>query len=424
RAVLVVEAIARAIRRSDVELNKVNVLAEDVGRSSHLKIIDKVIVRYQIGVPVLDDVARVAAEEQRFRLTAASAVERERRRYVVPQRKHALLRVVPSLLVENNVELKCCRLVGSLRPDWLAVVVDRRIGERRSRLRSARQAVEQEPGRRLIQSALRILAWRRRALAGRAIREESRIAPLAKEGHRRLLHVGSDLRQLHRLHGCEVLAPIERFVTTVPDRSTGHHVSRHAPVQESTRSVRREIERRVRRPRSGNPRYEVRESGIQNLIPRRRLKLSGQGHSIELAVQYRPVKLRSVGATADDVETIDLVRLTGPADHHLPSEGCRNPVDRRAVLDLCVSRKRRHRYRGHRDNGGSGTAALNLAIRKRARSGHHLTVWKDKRSRLERVVGAPHRPHSRSKVRIEVTVEYRVSYYLVAISAAVVNHLQ
>ena len=67
-AVFVVETIARAVRRGDVKLHQVNMLAQDVGRCAHLEIVHQVIVWDQIGMPVFDDVARVAAEEQWLRL--------------------------------------------------------------------------------------------------------------------------------------------------------------------------------------------------------------------------------------------------------------------------------------------------------------------------------------------------------------------
>jgi hypothetical protein len=41
-------------------------LAEDVGRRAHLEVVNEVIIRHEVRVPVLDDVAGVAAEEERL----------------------------------------------------------------------------------------------------------------------------------------------------------------------------------------------------------------------------------------------------------------------------------------------------------------------------------------------------------------------
>ena len=44
-------------------------LAQDVCWRAHLKVVDEVIIRDEVRVPVLDDVARVATEEERLRRT-------------------------------------------------------------------------------------------------------------------------------------------------------------------------------------------------------------------------------------------------------------------------------------------------------------------------------------------------------------------
>ena len=68
-SVFVVETIARAVRRSHVKLNEVDVLADDVCWCANLKIIDVVLIRHEIGMPILDDVAGFAAEKERLRWT-------------------------------------------------------------------------------------------------------------------------------------------------------------------------------------------------------------------------------------------------------------------------------------------------------------------------------------------------------------------
>ena len=61
-------------------------LSEDVGGRAHLVVVNQVIVRHQVRMPVLNHVARVAAEEKRFRLAAARAArcESESRQYIFP----------------------------------------------------------------------------------------------------------------------------------------------------------------------------------------------------------------------------------------------------------------------------------------------------------------------------------------------------
>src|SRR6185503_5201540 len=130
-------------------------LTDDVGRRAHLKIVDEVIIRDEVRMPVLDNVAGISAEEQRLGRAAGTAgSELQRRLHVVPQRQNALLREVPAGLVEPDVELKRRGLVAAddLLPghgidvDRFTAVVDSRIGERRSELWSKRQTVHDEPG--------------------------------------------------------------------------------------------------------------------------------------------------------------------------------------------------------------------------------------------------------------------------------------
>ena len=108
---------------------------KDVGRRTHLKIVDEIVVRYQIGVPVLDNVAGIATEEQRFRRTPTCGVDRvegKRWLHVPPQREDSLLWKVPSSLVECDIQLNGCGFVRAFddRPRS-TVVVHRRVGKRR-----------------------------------------------------------------------------------------------------------------------------------------------------------------------------------------------------------------------------------------------------------------------------------------------------
>ena len=63
RAVFVVETVTGAVRRRNVKLYEVNVLAQDVCGRAYLKIVDVVIVGNEVRVPELDDVSRVSTEE-------------------------------------------------------------------------------------------------------------------------------------------------------------------------------------------------------------------------------------------------------------------------------------------------------------------------------------------------------------------------
>src|SRR6185369_2987724 len=104
RAVFIIETIARAVRRSHIKLHEMDVLAQDVSGRANLKVVDEVIIRDEVRVPVLDDVARVAAEEERLRrATAAAGCVSKCRRHVLPQAQDALLREVPAFLVQDDV---------------------------------------------------------------------------------------------------------------------------------------------------------------------------------------------------------------------------------------------------------------------------------------------------------------------------------
>src|SRR6266566_8897129 len=84
-------------------------------------------------MPVFDNVATVAAEEERLRLAAARRVPRfirKRRSNISPQREHTLLWKVPAQFVEGDIKLNGCGFVPPQLPDRVAIIIDRRIGER------------------------------------------------------------------------------------------------------------------------------------------------------------------------------------------------------------------------------------------------------------------------------------------------------
>src|SRR5260370_8248762 len=86
-------------------------------------------------------------------------------------------------------------------------------------------------------------------------------------------------------------------------------------------------------------------------------------------------------------------------------------------------RERGHGNWGQRHDRGNRGAGLDFAVRQRARSGDGHSV-RELRSALKHIMRAPHRPHARGKVRIEVAMENRVAYDFVSIAAAVVSHLE
>src|ERR1044071_4893046 len=95
-------------------------LADDIGRRSHLKVIQLVNTGYEIGVVIGDAVVCVRAEEQRFRWFRACLS----RSHICPKREDARLWVVPARLVQFYVELKCGCFVGAWRPYLIAIIVD------------------------------------------------------------------------------------------------------------------------------------------------------------------------------------------------------------------------------------------------------------------------------------------------------------
>ena len=63
RAIFIVEPVTGSVRRSNVKLHQVYVLAQDVCGRAYLKIVDVVIVGNQVRVPELDNVSGISAEE-------------------------------------------------------------------------------------------------------------------------------------------------------------------------------------------------------------------------------------------------------------------------------------------------------------------------------------------------------------------------
>src|SRR5262245_65909768 len=66
-AILVVPAIAGTIRGGHIELNEVDVLTDDVGRGSHLEIVELIDIGDQVGVVVRDAASTVHAKEEGLR---------------------------------------------------------------------------------------------------------------------------------------------------------------------------------------------------------------------------------------------------------------------------------------------------------------------------------------------------------------------
>ncbi len=206
RAVFVVEAVGRAIGRKDVELHEVDVLTQHVGWRTDLKVVELVVVRHQIGEPVLDDLATVGAEEQRF----GRALIVKRIGDVAPQRGDPLLREMPALLVEHDVELDVRGLVLADGLHGISLQIDARLGERGSAHR--RQPVEREAGR-------------------RAVRRISRVASLCVCSHARLLGRRAGLRQLHDDRQIVVLGEVPPVVLFVEDVVAHGQMARQTAVE-------------------------------------------------------------------------------------------------------------------------------------------------------------------------------------------------
>src|SRR5262245_32379206 len=68
-AVFIVETVCRSVRRGHIEFHEVNVLSNYVCRRAHLKIVDKIVIRHKVGLPILDYVTGVGPEKERLRRT-------------------------------------------------------------------------------------------------------------------------------------------------------------------------------------------------------------------------------------------------------------------------------------------------------------------------------------------------------------------
>src|SRR6185369_14947206 len=115
-----------------------NVLADDIGRRTHLEVILLVNTRHQIGVVERYAIVRVSAEEKRFgRLGAGLG-----RSNVCPERQNPRLRKMPASFIKFQVKLKRSRFVGARRADGSTSVADAGIGEWSAGF--ARQAIQNE----------------------------------------------------------------------------------------------------------------------------------------------------------------------------------------------------------------------------------------------------------------------------------------
>src|SRR5271169_4968118 len=63
RSIFVVEAVTGTIRGGHIELDQVDVLPQDVSRSTHLEVVHQIVIGHQIGMPVFHYVSRIGAEE-------------------------------------------------------------------------------------------------------------------------------------------------------------------------------------------------------------------------------------------------------------------------------------------------------------------------------------------------------------------------
>src|SRR4030095_15321188 len=100
-------------------------LADDIGRRAHLKVVLYVNARDEVGVMERNAVVGIRAEEKRLRwLLSGLGVSK-----VGPERQNARLRVVPARLIQFHVKLKGSRFVGARNPNGLAKIVNAGIGK-------------------------------------------------------------------------------------------------------------------------------------------------------------------------------------------------------------------------------------------------------------------------------------------------------
>src|SRR6185503_1345483 len=159
-------------------------LADDIGRRAHLKIVLHVNARDEVGVMERNAVVGVRAEEERFRRFRSGLGWTN----VGPERQNARLRVVPAGLIQFQVKLKRSRFVEAWRPNGLSKIVNAGIGKRSAGF--AWQAIENEIG------------WR-------SIRLEARMQTLFVVDHLGYFSSSSGLANCHCLSCTQRLIKIE-----------------------------------------------------------------------------------------------------------------------------------------------------------------------------------------------------------------------
>ncbi len=113
-------------------------LTDNVRRCAHLEIVELIIVRYKVRMPELDGILGVGAEEKWLRWPLSADCRGD----ILPQRNHSLLRKMPTLLVQDSVDLDDRRLISALVDIGVAKIRHRRI--RIGRSRGRRQSVQDE----------------------------------------------------------------------------------------------------------------------------------------------------------------------------------------------------------------------------------------------------------------------------------------
>ena len=125
-AVFIVPAVAAAVRRHDVELDQVDVLADGVGGCLDLEVVLLQHFRHAVGVAELDAIARVGAEEERVGRARQAFVGC----HVAVEHVDARLRVMPAGLVDDQVQLDHRHVVAAHRRGGRTRVGKRRAGRR------------------------------------------------------------------------------------------------------------------------------------------------------------------------------------------------------------------------------------------------------------------------------------------------------
>src|SRR5271165_6688428 len=115
-----------------------NMLANDIGRCSHLEVVQLIIIRHEVGVPEFYRLSAVSPEEKRL----GRSFFVEGRLNVLPQREETLLRIVPAQFVQDDVFLNRCGLVLTQVSSSVPVVVHAGVSVRCTV--SRRQSVEDE----------------------------------------------------------------------------------------------------------------------------------------------------------------------------------------------------------------------------------------------------------------------------------------